>query len=197
MRNYKDSNTTFIEDLKKGGVYESNAIASFIEKNKGKTIGMIKKYNASNEEAQDVFIESVTELVFNVKNNRFRNDSSLSAYLVKICKLIWFQKFRSKKIMHFNQEISDNNTLSLQLNLEYSNQKEVLNSVLTEIGESCKKVLSFWSEGFSMKEIQGKMDYASDQVAMNKKNKCLKKLRELIKNNIELKQTMEELRDGK
>ena len=97
MHNYKDSNNTFIEKLKKGGLHESIAIASLIEKNKGKAIGMIKKYNASNTEAQDVFIEAVTELVFNIKNNRFRNDSPLSSYLFKICKLIWFQKFRSKK----------------------------------------------------------------------------------------------------
>lgn len=197
MSNYKDENKIIIENLKKGGLFESNAIRTIIKQNEGKVINLIRKYNASETEAQDVFIEGLTEVVFNIKNDRFRNDSSISNYLYKICRLIWFQKFRSKKIMHFNQEISDKHTLSLQLDLEYSNQKEVLNNVLHQIGENCKRVLRFWSEGFSMKEIQQKMDYASAQVAMNKKNKCLTKLRELIKNNTELKQTMEELRDGK
>lgn len=197
MRNYKDSNNIIIEDLKKGGLFESNAIATLISQNESKIIGLVRKYNASETEAQDVFIEGITEVVFNIKNNRFRNDCPLSGYLYKICRLIWYQKFRSKKVMHFNQEITDNNTLSFQLQLEYSNQKEVLNSVLGKIGENCKNVLTFWSEGFSMKEIQQKMDYASAQVAMNKKNKCLTKLRELVKSNTELKQTMEELRDGK
>lgn len=197
MSNYKDDNNIIIENLRKGGLLESNAIATIIKENKGHIINLIKKYNASQTEAEDVFIESVTEVVFNIKNHRFRNDCPISNYLYKICRLVWFQKFRSKKVMHFNQEISDKNTLSFQLQLEYSNQKEVLNAVLSQIGENCKKVLTFWSEGFSMKEIQQKMSYASDQVAMNKKNKCLTKLRELIQNNTDLKQTMEELRSGK
>ncbi|MBL4707005.1 MAG: sigma-70 family RNA polymerase sigma factor [Flavobacteriales bacterium] len=197
MCNYKDSNNIIIDHLKKGGLLESNAIATLIKQNEIKIIVLVRKYNGSMAEAQDVFIEGITEVVFNIKNNRFRNDSPLSTYLYKICRLIWFQKFRSKKVSHFNQEISDKDTLSIQLNLEYSNQKEVLNSVLSQIGENCKRVLTFWSEGFSMKEIQKKMEYASAQVAMNKKNKCLTTLRELIKNNTELKQTMEELRDGK
>ena len=197
MRNSKDNDFILIENLKKGGLSESNAIATLIQENENKMIAAIRNFNATEEEAQDVFIEGVTEVVFNIKNNRFRGDSSLSTYLHRICRLIWFQKFRSKKVMHFHEDISDKNMLSLQLNLEYSNQKEVLDSILDKIGEGCSKVLSLWSEGFNMKEIKQKMKYASSQVAMNKKNRCLSKLRELIETSAELKKTMEELRHGK
>ncbi len=105
MRNYKEENNTIIKKLKQGGLLESSAIASIIKENEGRVLNQIKKYNASQQEAQDVFIEGVTEVVFNIKNNRFRNDSPISNYLQKICKLIWFQKFRSKKVNHFNQHI--------------------------------------------------------------------------------------------
>ena len=197
MSNYKKENRIFIDNLKKGGLFESNAIALLIKQNENKVIGMIKKYRASETEAEDVFMEGMTEVVFHIKNNRFRNDCALSTYLYKICRLIWFQKFRSQKVAHFQQEVTDQNMLSMQFNLEYSNHKEVMNNILDQIGEGCKKVLRLWSEGFKMKEIQQEMKYSSSQVAMNKKNKCLNKLRELVRDNKELTQTMEELRDGR
>lgn len=197
MGNYKKDNAAIIQMIKQGGAPESKAIALLIRENKSKVVSMVRKYNASNVEAQDVFLEGITEVVFNIRNDRFRNDCAISTYLHKICRLIWFQKFRSKKTSHFHQDEFDQNTLSLQFNLEYSNQKEVLDSVLDQIGADCKKVLTSWAEGFKMKEIQQKMNYASPQVAMNKKNKCLNKLKELIRDNKALQQIMEELRDGR
>ncbi|MFK7971981.1 MAG: RNA polymerase sigma factor [Bacteroidia bacterium] len=197
MSNYKKDNAIIIQMIKKGGISESKAIALLIRQNKSKVTSLIKKYKASKMEAQDVFIEGITEVVFNIKNERFRNDCAISTYLSKICRLIWFQKFRSKKVLHFHQEEFDQSALSLQFHLEYSNQSEVLNSILDQIGGDCKKVLTSWAEGFKMKEIQQKMAYASPQVAMNKKNKCLNKLRELIQSNKGLQQIMEELRDGR
>jgi len=183
-----------IEQITAGGMDETKAITKLINQNKSKVMALIKKYNGSTEEAEDTLIEGITEVIFHIKKGRFKGDSRIDTYLYRICRLIWFQKFRSKKVDHFSQDIDDSITLSLQAELEYSDKKEVLDSVLDLLGEACKQVLSLWSKGFNMTEIKNKLGYANSQISMNKKSKCLTKLRDLIKKNPSLHKLMEELR---
>ncbi|PCJ64326.1 MAG: hypothetical protein COA58_13305 [Bacteroidetes bacterium] len=189
-----NTDSKLIYQIKTGGLSESHAISELLKNNKNKIMGMIKNYNGSEEEAEDVLIEGVTEVVFHIKSGRFKENSSLATYLFRISRLIWFQKFRSGKVEYFNEELPSDITLSVQAKMEYSADKKFFSLLLEVLGEKCKQVLSMWSEGFNMTEIQKKIGYANSQIAMNKKSKCLVKLKKLVKNNHELSQTLADLR---
>lgn len=168
-----------IEGIESGGIQESKSISKLIALNKQKILSFVKRHKGSHTEAEDILLEGITELVFNVRKKKFLGKGSLNAYLYQICRLLWYQKYRTKKI-ESNNETFDEKHISESARIEFSEEKSTLDLVLDSLGEACKKVLVLWSRGFNMTEIQQSMDYSSPQVAMNKKSNCIKKLTDLI-----------------
>ena len=65
--------------------------------------------------------------------------------------------------------------------IEVNEEKEAMLKLLSHLGEDCQKVLLyFYYERIKMKEIANRMNFANDQVARNKKVKCLKKLASIM-----------------
>lgn len=59
--------------------------------------------------------------------------------------------------------------------------KELLDELINQMDDTCKKVLTLFREGYSMKEIAEKMGWKKEQSARNKKKNCFDKLLELAK----------------
>jgi len=194
--NNQYSDEHFASQVKQGRLVESEAIAMFITKNKRKIFDMVFNLNASREEAKDILLEGVTEVVFQIKSGKYRGESSPSNYLYRICKLMWYQKFRSKKVEYFSNEIPQESEakLSEYAKVEFSDEKVLIDKLLTSIGNDCKKVLLMWSDGYNMTEISKALKYGTSQVAMNKKSTCLSKLKSSIKENKILTQLLLNLR---
>lgn len=182
-----------VEAIQKAHSDESKAIKALLDRNAQSIISFVKRHGGSNEEAEDVLMEGVTELVFNIKKNKYKGTGSLNAYLSRICKYIWYQKYRSGKIDKNQEEIKDV-YLSESFTIELDDKKGILDTVLNQIGSTCKQILILWSQSFNMKEIQSQMEYASPQVAMNKKSKCIKKLMNLVNQNPKLREILQDLR---
>ena len=50
-----------------------------------------------------------------------------------------------------------------------------------------------WAQKYSMKEIAAALGYSNEQVVRNKKNHCLKELKELVRKNPEVRNLIGEL----
>ena len=72
-------------------------------------------------------------------------------------------------------DLEHNDTLLMTKDL-----KGLLQELLSQLREKCDKVLSMWAMHYSMSEIAAHLEYANAQVAMNKKNKCMKQLSQLV-----------------
>ena len=72
-------------------------------------------------------------------------------------------------------------------------QKSLLLTLFDELREKCREVLYLWAAAYSMAEIAEELAYASPQVAMNKKNKCLKQLQDLIGSDKKVQSLLKEL----
>lgn len=63
-----------------------------------------------------------------------------------------------------------------------SQEKLKIQSLLHQLGDPCKSLLTmYYFNRFSMAEIAERLDYASADVAKNKKSLCMKKLKALFK----------------
>jgi hypothetical protein len=59
-----------------------------------------------------------------------------------------------------------------------------LEKLFSEIGDVCKKILiGFYYDNKSMKMLLNEFDFKNEQVLRNRKNLCMKKLKELISSN--------------
>ncbi|MEL6251851.1 MAG: hypothetical protein AAFR87_07565 [Bacteroidota bacterium] len=64
---------------------------------------------------------------------------------------------------------------------------------MDSLKDKCKEVLTMWAQKYSMKEIAEALGYSNEQVVRNKKNHCLKELKELVRKNPEVRNLIGEL----
>ena len=136
------------------------------------------------EDAEDVFQEGIAELVINIRTDRFKGGSTITTYLYAICKNIWFKKFRKterKEKVQLSIVRDEIDEAGPEIQLIGEEQKTLVLSLFDHLKMKCKEVLYLWALNYSMKEIAAKLDYNNDQVVMNKKNLCLKELKEKLK----------------
>ncbi len=155
-------------------IYQENflAISTYIKKNKGKP-----------EDAEDIFQDGLMAFYEQVVKGTFKGTSSIRTYLFAICKNIWIKRLRKassqREIYGKEEDFPQKEDLVLDLIITEEESKQ-LASLLDQIGEDCKKVLLlYYYERKRMKEIAKTLGFANEQVAKNKKNRCLGKLKEL------------------
>jgi len=179
------SDQKIIEYLHEGDRKESRAIQQLLDQNRSKISAYVLKNSGSSSDAETILVEGVTELVFNVRKGKFRGDSSLSTYLFAICRSLWLKSLKK------NQRYADDDGIVLLEDtadspLAQFNHEQIKSEVsflLSSIGEACKKVLEMWSQHYSMQDISVQLGYKNAQIAMNKKNRCLTKLKEIVQEN--------------
>lgn len=179
------SDSKIVEYLQEGGRKESRAIQQLLDQNRSKISSYVLKNSGNSSDAETVLVEGVTELVFNIRKGKFRGDSTLSTYLFAICRSVWLKSLKKNKRYADDDEIilmEDTADSPLQLFNEQQIKSEV-SFLLSSVGEACKKVLEMWAQHYSMQDISVQLGYKNSQIAMNKKNRCLTKLKEIVKDN--------------
>jgi len=150
----------------------------------------IKENNGSEDDAADVFQDSLIVLHDKVRSEQFKLTCAMKTYIYSICRNLWLKKLRTRK-----QQAKTKDALAfieLEPNvsavLEEDEKSKAVAKLLKEIDEDGEKVLiCYYFEGLNTAEVTKKMGYANEFVTRNKKSKSLKKLRELLKESKEFK----------
>jgi len=135
--------------------------------------------------ADDIIQDAIIVCYEKIKNGKFKLQTTLIGYIYTVGKYIWYNRQRKEKPI-----VKVVSTDAYQLNTSFEeNDFELFNvdktalvdELLAEVGSSCKKILieSIYMKK-SMQEIAKSNDLKNEQVARNKKSKCLKKLRKII-----------------
>ena len=166
-----------------------NEVIFFIYKQYAELISFnVVTMGGSLQDGEDIFQETVVTFIDLIRKGRFRGDSSVKTFLVAVARNIWLNELKRKKsgdhrarIFATSRGQMDNDILD---NLNQREKREQLLSLMGHLGESCRKILTlFYYDNLPFEEIIRKMGYETEQVARNKKYKCMKELSELIRNN--------------
>ena len=140
------------------------------------------------DQAFDAYSDSILAVIDNINNGIFKGESSLKSYLYKIfhnkC-VDFFRKNATNKssvnrTLSINEELfrfSDKSRSILQTLIEKADWK-LLRNRLEQIGDDCRKMLLFWADSYSDKEIAVVMDYKTANVVKTSRLRCLAKLRQ-------------------
>jgi RNA polymerase sigma factor (sigma-70 family) len=171
-----------IKMLSAYGLEESRGINYLLDRN----MPMVKKYvyavGGKDEDVYSVVNDATVILVNNIRKSKYKEQSSISTYFVGICKLLWKNRQRKQYKRKDRFQALDSVTIenlpeigsAIDRFEKLNENKTRLERVYSLITGKCKEVLNAWSCGFSMKEIAEKLGYKNSQIAMNKKNTCLK-----------------------
>lgn len=156
---------------------------------------MIERFILSNTgtaiQAEDVFQDSLIILFKKVKTKEFVLNASLGTYIYSVCKNLWLKELnKSSRLSKLTEEYDsipiEQSTIDALLHNE---RVQMVATLLDQMGPDCKKILQlYYFEKLSMKQIKDKLGLSSEQIAKNKKSKCMKKLRTLVESKPALKE---------
>lgn len=86
------------------------------------------------------------------------------------------------------QDDNDVDYVSPEILIMEEDRRSGVNEILASLKDKCREVLLMWSQKYSMKEIAQAIGYSNDQVVRNKKNHCMKELKERVRNNPQIRQ---------
>ena len=150
----------------------------------------IKYNNGAEEDAADIFQDALIVLYDKVRDEQFELRCTLKTFIYSICRNLWLKRLSGKKQLLKQPESFD--TVSLEPNisniLEKDEHAQLVGKILQQMGPDNERLMIyFFFEGLKTEEVTQKMGFANEQVTRNKKSKCLKKLRELLKESTFLK----------
>ena len=143
-----------------------------------------KTFDVSDEDIADVYQDTIISLYENVKNGKLDVlTSSLKTYLFAIGRFkLYRQVDRNKKLCYEEQIIYSSEEMKL-FDIDMSEErKNVLKSAIGRLGEKCRKILDlYYYRGMTLDEAQQFLEYSTKDVLKNQKSRCLKQLKEFVK----------------
>ncbi len=179
------------EILEKLRQHEHRLAFRALYKHYPKILKYILGNNGSEEDAKDIFQESLIIFYQKVIKNEYEHTAQISTYLYAIARNKWLKIIRDKKEHNFSS-INSEQDLDLTKsqedyhNLDESTSKEeslelFIHQKIKELGEPCQSILVFHEfYKYSMGDIAQKMGYKNEATVRQQKYKCINRLKKLI-----------------
>ncbi len=146
---------------------------------------LIKKNTGSEEDAEDIFQESLLIILKNVQRDDFYLTCSFLTYLYSISRNLWMQKLKIKRkgmdtfeLIEKFFNIPENTSIEMaeMEQLRYNIYRDHFNAM----EKDCQRILLLSLQKFSSKEIADTMGYSSENYAKTKKYNCKERLKKAI-----------------
>mgnify|MGYP000200429918 CR=1 FL=1 len=179
-----------LEELRQGS---ENVLRRVYEENREKFLNYARRYSLSDEENVDIYQDAYVIFYDNVMSGKIESfTSSISTYLFGIGKYLIFDQMRkNKKNVGNNYDLSivgDEDEMVETLELEQSSlttEQMLLQEYFGTLGKKCQELLTlFYYRGYTIQEIMVSGSYNSQNVVKAAKSRCMKTLKERIKENM-------------
>ncbi|MEL6863689.1 MAG: sigma-70 family RNA polymerase sigma factor [Bacteroidota bacterium] len=153
----------------------------------------VQKNSGTEKDVDDIFQDGLVAVFKKVRTKSLWEDSNIEAYLYSICRNLWLKKLQKRKR---EVELTDvHETVPLDQDQEAivlsQERRQLMDEILKSLGQDCYRLLAYvYYDRRRLREIAELMGFASEQVAKNKKSKCMKKLRTLMKDNPHFKELL-------
>lgn len=177
------TDSSLISVLSQGGKAAERGLAEVYQSYKSPVMKFLQNMGAEREESRDIFQDAVIALYENILNGKFRGESSLSSYLHGIARFSFLnRKKRSVLDIRVKEELEIPSITPDHLpQMVKEEQLHLLEGLFETLGKQCKETLTLSIfHHYDMKEIAERLSLSSEQIARNKKYRCLSRLRQLL-----------------
>jgi RNA polymerase sigma factor (sigma-70 family) len=192
----QESDDDILKALLQGGESEEKALRGMYLSLLPMVVQHITRNNGSRDDAMDVFQDALIVFTEHVHKGSFQRRSSISTYVMGIVRNAWNNRLRRKgygdgyasemkHLLEDEREPAPDVPDQMWMDQERENMIALL---LSKLGDKCREILQkrFW-EGLKMEQIAERMAYKNGQIAKNKHFRCLEELRELLRDNTNLR----------
>jgi RNA polymerase sigma factor (sigma-70 family) len=139
----------------------------------------VLKNSGSNDDASDVFQDTIIALYQQVSDNNFKLTSDLKGYFFGIARNIWNAQLRQKKRffeldIEIPEEVDSNDLSDPAL-------ERILSRSFKKLKPDCQTILTLFYDGLSYEEIAVRMNLKNENYARRKKYLSKEALIDIIK----------------
>lgn len=143
--------------------------------------------SGNDDDAKDIFQESVIVIFRRLKEESFTITCSFKTYIFSICKNLWLKELERRKV----ERTKINNTAEFEttdcdidepVTTPTLDRYKLYQTHFLSLSKDCQKVLRLFMDKVSLKEIANIMGYASEKYAKKRKYQCKEMLIKRIKN---------------
>lgn len=182
-----------LERLQKG---ESTAFEQVYRRYYRMVENYVLKNNGSQDDAQDVFQETLIALSKSIQKPDFQLRAKLSTFIYGISSRVWLLKLRNKKeVLPLEMEEFERNTSESDMAIAekelFEEKHHLMSKVLEELKEDCHQLLiNYYFNRIQLKEIAKIMGY-TDSFIKVKKNRCMNAFRKKVLNHPDYQKIIE------
>lgn len=143
---------------------------------------LIVSNNGTQEEAQDIYQETIIIVFENVKKPEFELNCQLQTYIYSIAKRLWLKQLKKNGKTFLFKEGEEEEVADVTNDLSEHFKKEdnifKMNQSMELLGEPCNTIITdFYVLKLSMDDIAEKFGYTNSDNAKTQKYKCLQRLK--------------------
>lgn len=172
-----------IREIRAGGNRRNKAWEYIYKAWRGYYLAPLLRKGATAEQVDDAMAQVMIDVEKQILKPDFElHSTSLSVYFTECLKRACSKRLAAEAdtTIPFDQEIHQPGSRN-SVEQDYLD-REMLDQVLSRLGQKCKTVLLLFGKGFAMREIAEQMNFENEQTAKNLKADCLKKLISLTQN---------------
>ncbi len=149
------------------------------------------RYSLNQEDAFSAYSDTILQSIENISESLFEERASLKTYIYRIfhnkCVDLVRKNTTNKRSVYQTEQISDmmnkigDRAKNIVQQMIEKNDAAVLKQRISELGDLCQKLLTFFADGYTDREIAKLMDYKGPEVVKTSRLRCLNRLRELYK----------------
>lgn len=148
---------------------------------------LVTKNNGSEEDAEDIFQDSLIVVFKKIKANELDLTCSFRTYIYSVSRNLWLQKLSKQK--QFSREFSDVETYITMSDYILSEKKQdeiekfrLYQQHFLTLGDDCQKVLMLFIKKVSLRDIATEMGFKTEKYAKTRKYLCKEELKKRIIN---------------
>lgn len=138
---------------------------------------LIRKHHCSQEDAIDIFHDSIIVLYKNAQKGKLDvMTSQLKTYLFGIGRNIFFERLRRQKPATSESPLMsmESSEIGAEKQLQLRDRKKLMAQLLKRMADPCKSIIYlFYYRQYSIEAIQKNMNYKSSSVVRTQKKRCI------------------------
>ena len=153
------------------------ALEFLYRKNYRMIVRLIMRNSGTEDEAKDVFQDSLIVFWEKVRSHKLVLTSRISTYLFSVAQNLWRKELDRK--LRNSGEMKEG---YIQPEWERQEKIQVIQQCLKSLSETCRKILTlYYFDQLSMVDLAKEMGFANADTAKTKKYKCKNELDRLVK----------------
>ncbi len=140
------------------------------------------EYNTSIAETKDFLQEAFITFIKKAKKPSFTLEKDVNVYITSIAKNLIQNHSRRIKTLALESNDQKEYGVSEPPSILYLKKEtqQALKEIMAQLNPKCRKLLRFWSHGYSYDEIARKLNFTSGSRARQQKHRCMQSLLEYL-----------------